>query len=53
MEILKHRVWEFENVWADVLAEEAAELERSKERHPSRFVKKMIAEGILAEKSAE
>lgn len=32
---LKHRVWEIENVFADVLAEERASLEASKRRHPS------------------
>ena len=33
--VLKHRVWEIENVWADVLAEERESLERSIARHPS------------------
>ncbi len=32
---LQHRIWEIENVWADVLAEDYARLEASKLRHPS------------------
>jgi hypothetical protein len=32
---LEHRIWEFENVWADELAKDYAALEASKLRHPS------------------
>jgi hypothetical protein len=39
---LKHRVWEIENVFADVLAEELKSLELSKARHPSNFVKDLF-----------
>jgi len=39
LSILTQRVWEIENVFADVLAEELV----SMERHPSRMAKKLFA----------